>query len=252
MEKELIEITDYEDPRLDVYARLNETQLRHYYAPNGGLFIAESPRVTARALAAGCQPLSALVERSQAFGEAAEVLESLPDIPVFTGSSQTIRQLTNIPMTRGLLCCMRRPALRSVEEVTAGTRRIAVLENVTNPTNVGAIIRSAAALGMEAVLLNHACSKCDQPDECWRDHPLCRGTGYGGSPAQPCLQRSLLPQGCQGLHGDRIPDALDLSGKHRDRQGHALCCPAAVPRIQNSSPGPSQGYGQHIGSLPGS
>ena len=112
MEKELIEITDYEDPRLDVFARLNETQLRHYYAPNGGLFIAESPRVTARALAAGCQPLSALVERSQASGEAAEVLESLPDIPVFTGSSQTIRQLTNIPMTRGLLCCMRRPALR--------------------------------------------------------------------------------------------------------------------------------------------
>ena len=163
MEKELIEITDYEDSRLDVYARLNETQLRHYYAPNGGLFIAESPRVTARALAAGCQPLSALVERSQAFGEAAEVLESLPDIPVFTGSSQTIRQLTNIPMTRGLLCCMRRPVLPSVETVTAGTRRIAVLENVTNPTNVGAIIRSAAALGMEAVLLNHACS-----DPCYR------------------------------------------------------------------------------------
>ena len=103
------------------------------------------------------------MERSQASGEAAEVLESLPDIPVFTGSSQTIRQLTNIPMTRGLLCCMRRPALRSVEAVTAGTRRIAVLENVTNPTNVGAIIRSAAALGMEAVLLNHACS-----DPCYR------------------------------------------------------------------------------------
>ena len=159
MAKELIEITDYEDPRLDVYARLNETQLRHYYEPHGGLLITESPKVTERALAGGCKPISALVERSQAEGEAAGILKSLPaEIPVFTGSSDTIRKLTNIPMTRGLLCCMKRPDLKSVEELTAGMHRIAVLENVTNPTNVGAIIRSAAALGMEAVLLNHACS----------------------------------------------------------------------------------------------
>ena len=159
MNRELIEITDYDDPRLDVYARLNETQLRHYYEPNGGLLITESPKVTERALAAGCKPVSALVESSQAVGEAAPVLENLPsDLPVFTGSSDTIRKLTNIPMTRGLLCCMMRPALQKVEDLIAGMRRIAVLENVTNPTNVGAIIRSAAALGMEAVLLNHACS----------------------------------------------------------------------------------------------
>lgn len=158
MMRQLIEITDYEDPRLDVYARLNETQLRHYYEPHGGLLITESPKVTERALRAGCQPVSALVERSQAEGEASEVLESLPDIPVFTGTSDTIRKLTNIPMTRGLLCCMKRPELKSVEELVSGMRRIAVLENVTNPTNVGAIVRSAAALGMEAVLLNHACS----------------------------------------------------------------------------------------------
>ena len=159
MGRELIEITDYDDPRLDVYARLNETQLRHYYEPNGGLLITESPKVTERALAAGCKPVSALVEGSQAVGEAAPVLENLPsDLPVFTGSSDTIRKLTNIPMTRGLLCCMMRPALQKVEDLIAGMRRIAVLENVTNPTNVGAIIRSAAALGMEAVLLNHACS----------------------------------------------------------------------------------------------
>lgn len=156
--RQLIEIKDYEDPRLDVYARLNETQLRHYYEPHGGLFITESPKVTERALRAGCVPVSVLVEKNQAAGEAAEVLESMPDIPVFTGSSDTIRKLTNIPMTRGLLCCMKRPQLKSVEELTAGMRRIAVLENVTNPTNVGAIVRSAAALGMEAVLLNHACS----------------------------------------------------------------------------------------------
>lgn len=159
MGRELIEITDYDDPRLDVYARLNETQLRHYYEPNGGLLISESPKVTERALAAGCKPVSALVESSQAVGEAAQILENLPsDLPVFTGSSDTIRKLTNIPMTRGLLCCMMRPALQKVEDLIAGMRRIAVLENVTNPTNVGAIIRSAAALGMEAVLLNHACS----------------------------------------------------------------------------------------------
>lgn len=159
MGRELIELTDYYDPRLDVYARLNETQLRHYYEPNGGLLITESPKVTERALAAGCKPVSALVESSQAVGEAAPILENLPsDLPVFTGSSDTIRKLTNIPMTRGLLCCMMRPALQKVEDLIAGMRRIAVLENVTNPTNVGAIIRSAAALGMEAVLLNHACS----------------------------------------------------------------------------------------------
>lgn len=158
MTREYIEITDFEDPRLDVFARLNETQLRHYYEPDGGLFITESPKVTERALRAGCQPVCALVERSQASGEAAGVLESMPDIPVFTGSSDAIRKLTNIPMTRGLLCCMKRPGLKNVEALTTGMRRIAVLENVTNPTNVGAIIRSAAALGMEAVLLNHACS----------------------------------------------------------------------------------------------
>ena len=159
MGRELIEITDYDDPRLDVYARLNETQLRHYYEPNGGLLITESPKVTERALAAGCKPVSALVESSQAVGEAAPILEKLPsDLPVFTGSSDTIRKLTNIPMTRGLLCCMVRPVLQNVEDMIAGMHRIAVLENVTNPTNVGAIIRSAAALGMEAVLLSHACS----------------------------------------------------------------------------------------------
>ena len=142
MGRELIEIKDYEDPRLDVYARLNETQLRHYFEPNGGLLITESPKVTERALASG-----------------AAVLDQLPsDLPVFTGSSDTIRKLTNIPMTRGLLCCMMRPGLRKVEDLICGMHRIAVLENVTNPTNVGAIIRSAAALGMEAVLLNSACS----------------------------------------------------------------------------------------------
>jgi tRNA G18 (ribose-2'-O)-methylase SpoU len=152
------ELTDFNDSRLDVFARLNENQLRHYYDPNGGLFIAESPKVTERALGAGCVPVAALVERSQAEGEAAEVLERLGDIPVFIGASDAIRKLTNIPMTRGILTCFKRPELPTVESICLGKRRIAVLENVTNPTNVGAIFRSAAALGMEAVLLNYACS----------------------------------------------------------------------------------------------
>lgn len=155
---DLIELKDYDDPRLDVYARLNETQLRHFYEPHGGFFIAESPKVTERALNAGCTPVSAIVERSQADGEAREVLGRLGQIPVFTGKSDAIRKLTNIPMTRGLLTCFKRPDLPSVEEICRGKKRIAVLENVTNPTNVGAIFRSAAALGMEAVLLNSACS----------------------------------------------------------------------------------------------
>ena len=152
------ELTDFNDSRLDVFARLNENQLRHYYEPNGGLFIAESPKVTERALGAGCVPVAALVERSQAEGEAAEVLERLGDIPIFIGVSDAIRKLTNIPMTRGILTCFKRPELPTVESICLGKRRIAVLENVTNPTNVGAIFRSAAALGMGAVLLNYACS----------------------------------------------------------------------------------------------
>ncbi|MDO4804178.1 MAG: RNA methyltransferase [Lachnospiraceae bacterium] len=155
---ELIELHEFHDPRLDVFARLNENQLRHFFEPNGGLFIAESPKVAERALRSGCMPVSALVDRKQAEGEAADVIMRLGRIPIFTGESDQIRKLTNIPMTRGLLVCFMRPKLHSVEGICCGKRRVAVLENVTNPTNVGAIFRSAAALGVEAVLLNSACS----------------------------------------------------------------------------------------------
>ena len=154
----LIELQDCGDHRLDVFVGLNETQLRRYYEPNGGLFIAESPNVVLRALAAGIEPVAALVDRREAEGEAGEVLEKLGDIPVFTGGSEDLRKLMNIPMTRGLLVCFRRPVLPDVQKITEGCRRIAVLENVMNPTNVGAIFRSAAALGMDAVLLNKGCS----------------------------------------------------------------------------------------------
>ncbi len=155
---QLITLTDPMDPRLDVFARLNEVQLRRYYEPNGGLFVAESPKVIDRVLDAGIRPISAMVEISQIEGEAKGTLARLGDIPVFTGSSEEIRKMTNIPMTRGLLCCFERPPLKTVEEITRGCKRIVVLENVTNPTNVGAIFRSAAALGMDAVLMNGASS----------------------------------------------------------------------------------------------
>ena len=157
--EDCIEITDYEDPRLDVFARLNETQLRHYYEPDGGLFIAESPKVALRALRGGCRPVSVLVEHSQIEGEARGFLNEISDVPVFTGTAQVLRSLTNIPMTRGLLCCFERPALKTVEEITKGCRRIAVLEGITEPSNLGAIFRSAAALGTDGILLTPEC--CD-------------------------------------------------------------------------------------------
>jgi len=155
---DIIEIKDYEDPRLDVYARMNERQLLHRDAPYGGVFVAESARVIRRALDAGCQPESLLLDEKQMDALSWEIVEECKGIPVFSGPPEVISSLTGIPMTRGMLACMKRLPLKSVEEICEGRRRIAVLENVTNPTNVGAIIRSAAAMGMEAVLLNHACS----------------------------------------------------------------------------------------------
>ncbi len=154
----IIEIKDFSAPELDVYARLSEAQLLHYYEPNGGLFIAESPKVIERALDAGCVPVSLLLEPKHITGEAAEIIARCGDIPVYTAELDVLTQLTGFQLTRGVLCVMHRPALPSVEDVCAGTRRIAVLENVMNPTNIGAIFRSAAALNMDAVLLTPACS----------------------------------------------------------------------------------------------
>ncbi len=154
----IIEITDFTAPELDVYARLTEAQLLNRHNLREGLFIAESPKVIERALDAGCVPVSVLVERRHIRGEAAGVLERVGDIPVYTAEFDVLTQLTGYKLTRGLLCAMRRPELPSVEEVCKNARRIAVLENVMNPTNVGAIFRSAAALGMDAVILTPACS----------------------------------------------------------------------------------------------
>lgn len=155
----IIEITDLSLPELDIYARLPEVQLLRLYEPAPGLFIAESPKVIERALHAGYEPISCLVERRHITGEAREILARIGDIPVYTADYDLLVQLTGFALTRGMLCAMRRAALPSIEEVCAGARRIAILENVVNPTNVGAIFRSAAALNMDAVLLTPGC--CD-------------------------------------------------------------------------------------------
>jgi len=154
----IIEITDFTAPELDIYARLNENQLLHISEPDLGLFIAESPKVIERALDAGYEPVSLLLEKKHVTGEAKEIIERCGDIPVFTAELEVLTQLTGFQLTRGVLCAMKRKPLPTLEAVCAGARRIAVLENVMNPTNVGAIFRSAAALNMDAVILTSACS----------------------------------------------------------------------------------------------
>lgn len=154
----IIEITDLASPGLDVYARMTENQLLNRHEPEKGLFIAESPKVIARALDAGCVPVSMLLERKHIEGEARDIIARCGSIPIYTAEYDVLRHLTGFPMTRGALCAMGRPPLRRVEEVCENARRVAVLENVVNPTNVGAIFRSAAALHMDAVLLTPACS----------------------------------------------------------------------------------------------
>jgi len=154
----VIEITDFLAPELDVYARLTEAQLLNRHKLTEGLFIAESPKVIDRALDAGCEPVSFLCERRHIDGQAKDVIARCGDIPVYTAEFDVLTQLTGFELTRGMLCAMRRPPLPTVEQVCAGACRVAVLENIMNPTNLGAIFRSAAALGMDAVLLTPACS----------------------------------------------------------------------------------------------
>lgn len=154
----IIEITDFLDPELDVYARLTEAQLLNRFEPKKGMFIAESPKVIDRALDAGCIPVSCLMEHKHIEGQAKDIIARCGDIPVYTAEFDILTQLTGFKLTRGVLCAMYRPPLRTVEEVCANARRIAVLEDIMNPTNLGAIFRSAAALNMDAVLLTPGCS----------------------------------------------------------------------------------------------
>ena len=154
----VIEITDFSAPELDVYARLTEAQLLNRFEPAKGMFIAESPKVIHRALDGGCEPVSLLMERKDIDGSAKEVIARCGDIPVFTADEELLCNLTGYHLTRGVLCAMRRPKLPAPKDLLQGINRVAILENVMNPTNVGAIFRSAAALGMDAVLLTPGCS----------------------------------------------------------------------------------------------
>lgn len=156
--KNIIEINDITAPELDVYARTSEVQLLRYYEPEPGLFIAESPKVIERALNAGYEPLSFLVENKDLEGEAKQILERYPEIPVYTAEYDVLVGMTGYALARGMLCAMKRRRLPSVEEICQNTSRIAILENVVNPTNIGAIFRSAAALHMDEVLLTSGCS----------------------------------------------------------------------------------------------
>lgn len=150
---QLIEIKDVHEPQLDIYARLSEGQLLHYYEPAGGLFIAESPMIIHRALDAGYSPLSMLVEHKLAEGQGGELIARCGDIPVYTAEREVLERITGYALTRGMLCAMHRRPLPDAAQVCQDARRIVVLENVMNPTNVGAIFRSAAALGMDGILL---------------------------------------------------------------------------------------------------
>lgn len=156
----MIEITDFDAPELDVYARLTEAQLLNKDHPEDGLFIAESPKVISRALDGGYELVSVLVEKKQVLedAETIAVLGKCGNVPVYTAEFEVLTKLTGFKLTRGMLCAMKRRRLPGLQEICNGCDRIAVLENVMNPTNVGAIFRSAAALHMDAVILTGGCS----------------------------------------------------------------------------------------------
>ena len=154
----IIEITEYSAVELDMYARLNEAQLLHYYEPELGLFITESPLVIGRALDAGYEPVSLLLEKKHVDTQAKDIIDRCGDVPVYAAELSVLTQMTGFQLTRGALCAMKRKELPSVKEILKDAKRVAVLESVMNPTNIGAIFRSAAALNMDAVLLTKGCS----------------------------------------------------------------------------------------------
>lgn len=155
----IVPISSIHDPDIQEYAHLTEAQLRNRLEPDKGLFIAESPKVIRVALDAGCVPVSLLMEQRHITGDAADIVARCSNIPVYTGSRETLAQLTGYELTRGVLCAMHRPPLPTVETLCHNAHRIAVVDTVANSTNIGAIFRAAAALGMDSVLLTPTC--CD-------------------------------------------------------------------------------------------
>ena len=156
----MIEITSLDDPRVSPFSRLTEAQLRMELEPENGLFIAESPKVIRVALNAGWQPMALLCERKHIEGDARDIIERLsPRVPIYTGSRELLTQLTGYTLTRGVLCAMHRRPFPTLEEILKGARRVVVIEAVTDTTNIGAIFRAAAALGIDAVLLTR--DTCD-------------------------------------------------------------------------------------------
>ena len=201
---EYVEITDLSDSRLDIYARLTEAQLAQTPGPKDGLFIAESPNVIARALEGGCKPVSILVEKSLLKGPAMEIIEAC-QVPVFVGENSLLAKLTGYKLTRGLLCAMERPAPMDAGAILQNARRVAVLEDVVNPTNLGAIFRSAAALGMDGVILTRGCSDplyrrsarvsmgtVFQIPWAWWDRPIAYLKEYGFATAAMALSDNSL------------------------------------------------------------
>ena len=199
----IIEITDLNFPELDVYARLTEAQLRTRMETERGVFIAESPKVIELALNAGCIPLSLLMERRHLQGQGASLMARCPDIPVYTADRDVLASLTGYALTRGILCAMQRPSPRTAESLLADARRVAVLEGIVDSTNMGAIFRSAAALGMDAVLLTPTC--CDPcaagrygsawaPSSRYPGHALETARRTGPRPAWNCCTKTALPR----------------------------------------------------------
>lgn len=155
----IIELQSLDEPGVEVFSRLTETQLRNVLHPEKSVFIAESPKVIRVALDAGYEPVSLLCERRHITGDAADIISRCGDIPVYTGDRQLLAALTGYTLTRGVLCAMQRPRPRQLSEVCAGARRLVVIDGVVDTTNIGAIFRSAAALGVDGVLLTR--NACD-------------------------------------------------------------------------------------------
>ncbi len=228
-------ITDLEIPGLQIYNERKEVQLLRYYEPAPGLFIAESPNVILRALAAGYEPLSLLMEQREAESEKGrEILEQItellteryrdktekmPVFPVYVSTNEVLSQITGFKLARGVLCAMRRRKLPQMEELCRNARRIAVLENVVNPANVGAVFRSAAALGIDAVLLTKGCSDplyrraarvgmgtvfqvpwTFLPGDDWPDNTMAKLRDMGYRTAAMALKEDSLPPDAEELH----------------------------------------------------